>query len=535
MPITCIWVFALFHSPQPWQNEPTTWRLSSDGTLFIPSSRTTEEPDRSQWAASLPTRQSPLWAVCRRPLQCSPGARDWREHPHPPVSCRPGRPCQLGGAGWARYMVLLGDGGPRHLFEGGGSAGGCTPPSLGCCSRTSSDRAGHLQILWFILWVSRAETQRGGYSVDVGEASGGRSRSTQGGGCPLTKLLRWRGPHRSVSCQSPLQSPLRSWSPCNPLQSPLQWRPKKLQRPQLWPMELQRPLWRPTRRRHPALRNGGGGGRRVLPPFKAWRPFQSPLLARRPSLSRSSSSPCRRRPCASPCRRRPCASPCGAAHAPRPAGRPQAPLPAPPKRLALPEPPKRLALPEPPKRLALPAPPRFLVLPAPLKCLALPVPPRLPVLPGPPWQPAMLLAPPWPPDRLEPAWSVPPAPPWPSSRDLVRPEPPWFVPPVPPWLSSRVPVWPDPPWFVPPWPSSRVPVRPDPPWSVPPAPSWLPARIPGLPEPPWLNPPVPPWSCWASLLALAWLPSLPPLPPLPSLSLCFDCSCLVYCCVSVFV
>ncbi len=52
---------------------------------FIPSSRTTEEPDRSQWAASLPTRQSPLWAVCRRPLQCSPGARDWREHPHPPV------------------------------------------------------------------------------------------------------------------------------------------------------------------------------------------------------------------------------------------------------------------------------------------------------------------------------------------------------------------------------------------------------------------------------------------------------------------
>ncbi len=79
-------------------------------------------------------------------------------------------------------MVLLGDGGPRHLFEGGGSAGGCTPPSLGCCSRTSSDRAGHLQILWFILWVSRAETQHGGYSVDVGEASGGRSRSTQGGG-----------------------------------------------------------------------------------------------------------------------------------------------------------------------------------------------------------------------------------------------------------------------------------------------------------------------------------------------------------------
>ncbi len=193
-------------------------------------------------------------------------------------------------------------------------------------------------------------------------------------------------------------------------------------------------------------------------------------------------------------------------------------LPAPPKRLALPAPPKRLALPAPPKRLALPAPPKRLALPAPPKRLALPAPPRLSVLPGPPWQPAKLLAHPWPPDGLEPAWSVPPAPPWPSSRDLVRPEPPWFVPPVPPWLSSRVPVWPDPPWFVPPWPSSRVPVQPDPLWSVPPAPSWLPARIPGLPEPPWLNPPVPPWTCWASLLALAWLPSFPP--SLPSLSLC---------------
>ncbi len=75
-------------------------------------------------------------------------------------------------------MVLLGDGGPRHLFEGGGTAGGCPSPSLGCCSRTSLDRAGHLQILGFILWASRAETQRGGYSADVGEASGGRSRST---------------------------------------------------------------------------------------------------------------------------------------------------------------------------------------------------------------------------------------------------------------------------------------------------------------------------------------------------------------------
>ncbi len=165
----------------PWQNVPTTWRLSSDGNLFIPSSRTTEEPDRSQWAASLPTRQSPLWAVRRGPLLCRPGARDWREHPHPPVSSRPGWPCQLGRAGWARYMVLLGDGGPRHLFEGGGTAGGCPSPSLGCYSRTSSDRTGHLQILCFILWASRAETQRGGYSADVGEASGGRSRFTQGG------------------------------------------------------------------------------------------------------------------------------------------------------------------------------------------------------------------------------------------------------------------------------------------------------------------------------------------------------------------
>ncbi len=130
-------------------------------------------------------------------------------------------------------------------------------------------------------------------------------------------------------------------------------------------------------------------------------------------------------------------------------------LPAPPKHLTLPAPPKRLALPAPPKRLALPAPPKRLALPAQPKRLALPAPPRLPVLPGPPWQPAKLLAHPWPPDGLEPAWSVPPAPPWPSSRDLVRPEPPWFVPPVPPWLSSRVPVWPDPPWFVPPWPSHK--------------------------------------------------------------------------------
>ncbi len=100
------------------------------------------------------------------------------------------------------------------------------------------------------------------------------------------------------------------------------------------------------------------------------------------------------------------------------------------------------AVPEPLQLLALPAPPKLLALPAPPKRLALPAPPRLHVLPGPPWQPAKLLAPPWPPDGLEPAWSVPTAPPWPSSRDLVRPDPPWFV---PPWPSSRVPVRSDPP------------------------------------------------------------------------------------------
>ncbi len=158
--------------------------------------------------------------------------------------------------------------------------------------------------------------------------------------------------------------------------------------------------------------------------------------------------------------------------------------------LALSAKPMLLALPAPPMRLSLPAPPMRLSLPAPPKRLALPAPPRLPVLPGPPWQPAKLLATPWPPDGLEPAWSVPPAPPWPSSRDLVRPEPPWFVPPVPPWLSSRVPVRLDPPWFVPPWPSSRVPVWPDPPWSVPPAPPWLRLRssvIHGFVTEPWCS------------------------------------------------
>ncbi len=89
-----------------------------------------------------------------------------------------GQACQLGRAGRARYVVLLGDGGPRHLFEGGGTAGGCISPSLGCCFRTSSDRAGHIQILGFVLWASRAETQRRGYSTDVGQASRGHSLST---------------------------------------------------------------------------------------------------------------------------------------------------------------------------------------------------------------------------------------------------------------------------------------------------------------------------------------------------------------------
>ncbi len=85
----------------------------------------------------------------------------------------------------------------------------------------------------------------------------------------------------------------------------LQWRLKKRLHPQLWLTKLQHPRWRLKKLRHPVLRNGGGGGRRLLPPFKAWRPFQSRLLARRPSLSRSSSSPCRRRPSSSPCRRHP--------------------------------------------------------------------------------------------------------------------------------------------------------------------------------------------------------------------------------------
>ncbi len=205
------------------------------------------------------------------------------------------------------------------------------------------------------------------------------------------------------------------------------------------------------------------------------------LLARRPFLSCPSSSPCqpslscpssslcRRRPSASPCRRRPSASPCrraqapgpagaahaprpaGAAHAPRPAGAAQAPRPA--GAAHAPRPAGAAQAPRPVCAAHAPlpaAPPRLIVLPAPLKCLALPVPSRLLVRPGPPWQPAKQLAPPWPPDGLEPAWSVPPAPPWPSTRVPVRPDPPWSVPPAPPWLFARDPVRPDPPWSVPP-------------------------------------------------------------------------------------
>ncbi len=88
----------------------------------------------------------------------------------------------------------------------------------------------------------------------------------------------------------------------------LQWQLSKLQHPQ----------WRPTKLRHPALGNGGGG--RLLPPFKACRPLQSPLLAGRLPLSRPSSSSCQHRRIASPCRRRPGFSSCRAVHGPLPPG-----------------------------------------------------------------------------------------------------------------------------------------------------------------------------------------------------------------------
>ncbi len=86
-----------------------------------------------------------------------------------------------------------------------------------------------------------------------------------------------------------------------------QWRPTMPLRPQRW-LKTQHCPQRLSFR-HLALVVGGGGGRLPLP-HMAWRPFQSPLLARRPSLSRPSASPCRRRPSASPCRRRPSSSPC---------------------------------------------------------------------------------------------------------------------------------------------------------------------------------------------------------------------------------
>ncbi len=110
--------------------------------------------------------------------------------------------------------------------------------------------------------------------------------------------------------------------------------------------------------------------------LSARRPFQSPLLARRPCWRHPSASPCRCRPSASPCRRRPKSSPCRR--------RPSAS----------------------PKRLALP------------KLLA-------PVLLGPPWLPAKQPAQPWPPGWLDPPWSAPPAPPRPPALG----PPPWY-----PWL-----------------------------------------------------------------------------------------------------
>ncbi len=158
----------------------------------------------------------------------------------------------------------------------------------------------------------------------------------------------------------------------------------------------------------------------AAPPVEANDAAASPEVAQNAALPPEAVIPasrsCRRRR-----RRKASSAPHGLEAVPEPSAGQEA-IPEPPKRLALPAPPKRLALPAPPMRLSLPAPPRLLVLPAPLKCLALPVPSRLLVLPGPPWQPAKQLAPPWPPDGLDPAWSVPPAPPWPSTRVPVRPD-----------------------------------------------------------------------------------------------------------------
>ncbi len=94
------------------------------------------------------------------------------------------------------------------------------------------------------------------------------------------------------------------------------WRPTMPLRPQRW-LKTQHCPQRLSFRRLALV--GGGGGRLPLPhmarrpsrsSLSARRLFQSPLLARRPSLSHPSSSPCRRLPTASPCRRLPSASPC---------------------------------------------------------------------------------------------------------------------------------------------------------------------------------------------------------------------------------
>ncbi len=129
----------------------------------------------------------------------------------------------------------------------------------------------------------------------------------------MPQRLQWQSTERLHPQWKPSRSLLTARSP----QSPLQWRPKRMQLPQWWLTKLQYLQWQlsklqhpqlwPKKPRHPILgnRRGGGGGRRLLPHFKAWRPFQSPLLARRPFPSCPSSSPCRRSLSSSPCRRRP--------------------------------------------------------------------------------------------------------------------------------------------------------------------------------------------------------------------------------------
>ncbi len=132
----------------------------------------------------------------------------------------------------------------------------------------------------------------------------------------LSARRPFQSPLQSGNLQSPLQSPLQSGSPQSPLQSPLQsrspqsplqWRPKRLQLPQWWltmlqyPKGLPRKPLRPQRRSfcHPAL---VVGGEELPQSHMAWgtsksslsarRPFQSPLLARRPSLSHPSGELC---------------------------------------------------------------------------------------------------------------------------------------------------------------------------------------------------------------------------------------------------